>query len=265
MQSSPAFFNIPPALVIGSESVSANLASQYIVGSQTIIPGGAPVVISGSTYSVAPSATAVDENGILSPLQGIAGPTASALAVAPAITFGSILVTADSASRYIIGSQTLIPGAPAIVVSGAPVSLAPSASDIIIAGSTLQLSSDFDYIVGSQTIVPGAPQITVSGIPVSLALSGDNVIIGGSTFALAAGALPVITLGSQLITANAASQYLVDSQTLAPGKAITVSGTVISLASSADGLVVGGTTIASAATAAVKTIGLQLITENAVS
>ena len=237
-------FHIPPPLVIGSESITANAASQYVVGSKTIMPGAGPVVISGSTYSVAPLATLVEANGVPTPLREIGGPMASAVAVAPAIAFGSMLVTANSASRYVIKSQTLVPGAPAVVVSGTTVSLGPSANDVVIAGSTLHLSSAFGYIVGSQTIVPGAPQITISGIKVSLAPSGNDVVLDGTTIALASGgAAPVITIGSQLITANAASQYIVGSQTLVPGAAITVSGTIISLAPSASDLVVGGTTM----------------------
>ena len=260
-------FHIPPPLVIGSESITANAASQYVVGSKTIMPGAAPVVISGSTYSLAPLATLVEANDVPTPLREIGGPMASAVAVAPAIAFGSMLVTANSASRYVIGSQTLVPGAPAVVVSGTTVSLGPSANDVVIAGSTLHLSSAFGYIVGSQTIVPGAPQITISGIKVSLAPSGNDVVLDGNATALASGgAAPVITIGSQLITANAASQYIVGSQTLVPGAAITVSGTVISLAPSASDLVVGGTTITLAAGGEpVITIGSQLITANAAS
>ncbi len=42
----------PPAIVIGSETITANSETQYVIGSQTLTPGGT-VVVSGTEISLA--------------------------------------------------------------------------------------------------------------------------------------------------------------------------------------------------------------------
>ncbi|KAK0508632.1 hypothetical protein JMJ35_008908 [Cladonia borealis] len=116
----------------------------------------------------------------------------------PILTIGTQTVTANSASQYIIASQTLTPGG-AITISGTPISLAPSATALIIGSSTISLDS-------SATI------------------------------------LPPLTIGTQVVTANKAGQYIVDGLTLTPGGVVTVSGTRVSLEAGDTGVVVGTST-----------------------
>ena len=298
--------DVAPVLSIGGEPVTMNSASQYIVGSQTLAPGGAPIEVSGTTYSLAPSASAVVINGVTSalPANNAGQDTAAVSGGAPAITIGGQSVTANSASQYIVGSQTLAPGRSPIVISGTTYSLAPSASAIVVNGVTSVLqannaggattvgsggapaitiggrpitgNSASQYIVGSQTLAPGSSAIIISGTTYSLAPSASAIVVNGVTSLLPAtnaanGVAPVITVGSQLFTASpvAGSAYVIGSQTLVPGApAITVSGVEVSLAPSASNVVVDGTTVAfSAATgvAPVITIGSQLFTATPVS
>lgn len=52
----------------------------------------------------------------------------------------------------------------------------------------------------------------------------------------------IFTVGSSIFTANSASQYLIAGQTLAPGSAIVISGTTVSLNAAATGVAVGSST-----------------------
>jgi hypothetical protein len=179
----------------------------------------------------------------------------------------------NSVSQYEIGSQTLVAGGPAITVSGAIVSLAPSASALVIGSNTqalspspvtsipqapgitlspnLVLSTDpaatYYYIIGSQTLVPGGPPLTLSGTRVSLAASASALIIGSMTSILpiAAGSdpFPLLTIDSHTLTASSAGHtYAIGSQSLIPGgPAIVVSGMTLSLDPAGTALIVDGT------------------------
>ena len=70
----------------------------------------------------------------------------------------------------------------------------------------------------------------VGGTTVSLAPGASFAVIAGSTQALGsaqatAPGLPVFTLDGSTITANPASQFVIDGQTLTPGGGINVHGT----------------------------------------
>lgn len=126
--------------------------------------------------------------------------------VALLITSRSSTITANSATQYVVGGQTLVPGS-AIEVSGTTYRLLPGDSQLMVGMSTTNL-------MPAMTEPPSGPS----------------------------DALPLLTLGDSTVTANSASEYVVGDQTLAPGSAIVVSGTTISLASGASQLVVGSVT-----------------------
>lgn len=275
--------DVAPVITVGGEAVTMNSASELIVGSQTLAPGSAQIEVSGTTFSLAPSASAIVINGVTSALPAFNSDEGAATAgsgVLPAITIGGQPITANSASAYIIGSQTLAPGNSAIVLSGMTYSLAPSVSAIVVNGVTSALpaynsdegqatagsgglpaitiggqpitaNSASEYIINSQTLAPGSSAIIVSGTTYSLASSASAIVINGVTSALPSTATTtngaqVITIGSQLFTArpiSSGSGYLVGSQTLVPGASgITVNGLEVSLAPGASSVVVGGTT-----------------------
>lgn len=115
-------------------------------------------------------------------------------------------MTANADSVFVVGTQTIVPGATAVTIQGTPVSLAPSAAALVVGPNTEEL------------IEPVAAS-TVSVV------------------------LPVLTLAGSSITANAMSNYIVAGQTLsAGGSAITVSSTPISLAPGASKIVIGTST-----------------------
>ncbi len=271
-----------PAFTVGAEVVTANSASQYVADGQTLTPGGPAVTISGTRISLAPSGTQVVVGGSTIGLPHTAKPPYSP----PPLTLGSQAYTANSNSEYTLDGQILTPGGPAVTVSGTRLSLAPSATQVIVGSSTIRLGPLFtpppltfgsqtftansasDYIIDGQTLIPGAPSITISGTPISLAPAATQVVIGSHTINLApATTPPPITFNSQTFTANSLSDYIIDGQTLIPGApAITISNTPISLAPDASAVVIGSGTStlrSNPTTLPFLVIGAQTFTANA--
>ncbi|KAK0507009.1 hypothetical protein JMJ35_010467 [Cladonia borealis] len=209
--------------------------------------------------SLAPSASAVVINGVTSLL-----PDSATAGAGPIVTINSQPATLSVVPGLTIDGQNVIAGAPAATIQGVQISLAPSASAIVVDGSTTPLSPGqtpvitlgsqpvtasptSQYVLGGRALVPGAAAITISGTPISVPTDGNAVVVRGSTVAIpdaASPVLPVITLGNQVITANSASQFLVGDQTLVPGApAITVAAPASAVAAfspSPTALTVGG-------------------------
>lgn len=262
------------ALSIGTQVLAANSENLYVVGTQTLAPGVPITIGSGDAATPVEMHTSSSHTVLVfgSRTQTLfAGPTPL---VPAALTIGSQVVGVNSEGGYIVGSQTLAPGVPITLGSGSdatPFLLQTTSSNtVLIIGSitstliaaatvtpqpltigsqVISINSQNQYIVGSQTLTPGSP-ITlgsgVTGTPVLLQTSGtQTILVAGSitsTLAGAATAPPRFTIGSQVVTANAQNQYVVGSQTLTPGAAITVAGTPVSLASSGTQVVVGTST-----------------------
>lgn len=289
-----------PALIVGSQSFTANHASHYIIGSQTLTTGGhitvagtpvsAPtlfteihnpvptipsLLIFSETYS--PSASAIVIEGITktSPpalasstalnsktIALVIGDTTTTLVPTfslPPLTIGSKIYVADSRSQYIIGSQTLTPKGQ-IIVAGTTVSLLPSASAVIIDSVTNTLEpipalppltvgtktytadSASQYIISHQTLTLGG-HITIAGTSISLDSESPALASESNEEPLFSRfALPLITVGSEIYTANPASAYIIKDQTLTPGGQISIDGRPVSLAPQASVLVVGSST-----------------------
>jgi hypothetical protein len=124
--------------------------------------------------------------------------------IMPFVTLGDATATLTSGSLYVVGTQTLQPGGPAIPFSGTPVSLTPEATAVVIGSSTSNLvptanavsgmgplsilgdetatlDSGSLYLVGTQTLTPGGSVVTSSGTHISLALGAIAVVVGSST------------------------------------------------------------------------------------
>lgn len=202
-----------PILEIDGAAYTANRDSQYIIDSQTISPGGPTVHINGFAYSLAPSTT--PPPSIASIISAI-----SSSKNGPVITINGKTYYADSASQYVVGSQTLTPGGPAITIGNVPYALPSSPTAIISGSSTIPLDPhrtpdpavvsmlkaagvigdgppqvySVDGVtltggpnalkVGSTTLTPGSPPLTVSGHTFSLASAG-LIVVDGHTSDLA--------------------------------------------------------------------------------
>ena len=143
----------------------------YVVGTQTLTPGASAAIISGTTYSVPSSGGAVIVNNSIT--QAIPEPEAS------------------TPVPFVVGTQTVTPGAPATVLSGTTYSVPPSGGAVIINNSITQTiaqpgkagtDATPTYLIGSQTLVAGGSAITISSsIVVSLMSGGQSVVVEGSS------------------------------------------------------------------------------------
>ncbi|KAH8624160.1 hypothetical protein IG631_20899 [Alternaria alternata] len=268
---SPAFPNItPPILTVGNSVFSALDSSRnsFVIAGQTLVPGGSAITASGTTLSLASSASFLVVDGVTSV---IPDPAALTINVGNEV-FAPI--SAPSGPSFVVGDQSLIPGGPAITVSGTTLSLAPFASFIIVDGTTSSLvtpSLQFGnppvitiggdvigalpepsgpvFVVDGQTLIPGGSEITVSGTTLSLVQSASLVVINGVTSVLATPAAPLITAPPLTIghatfrqLPGTGTAYLIGSILLTAGGSIVVSGTTISLAHGATALAINGKT-----------------------
>lgn len=265
-QTTPVAQPVAPAVTLGGQAVATPVASGAFVlqNGHTLAPGGSAVVLSGTTYSLAPSAGSGKSESLVVNGVTTAVPAVAATA-APVVTLGGQAVATPVASgAYVLqNGQTLSPGGSAVVVSGTTYSLAPSGSpgqseSLVVNGVTTALptaastggSSISEYIIGGSTIAPGG-SVVVAGTTYSLPATGAGIVVNGVTMPNAAPGSPItignvvatptvvpasaggvgsITLGSQTLQYSAAgSNYIFSSQTLAPGQQITVSGETLSL------------------------------------
>lgn len=112
----------------------------YILASKTLLPGGAPVVIDGATYSLAAGATLLAINGQLTTLHPSYGALLTTVA-APPLTLWGTVYTANLAGYYRLApGTTLVPGGPAVTVSGSVISLEAAGTVAVIRGSTSRMA-----------------------------------------------------------------------------------------------------------------------------
>jgi hypothetical protein len=191
----------PPVLTLGSDSFTGNAASAYIIGTQTLLPGGPAVAVSGITYSLPSSSDYIVIDGTTSTFQA---PNPQPSAKDPEVlTLGSDPITANSASAFVIGTQTLLPGGPAITISGNTYFL-PS----------LTASATATYIV-----IDGTTSTLLAPTPVFTPTldASSNALVLDPSQTLSVG--EVLTYGSEVISLATAAGGVAD------GTVIVVSGT----------------------------------------
>jgi hypothetical protein len=101
-------------------------------------------------------------------------------------------------------------------------------------------------VIGSQTLTQGQ-STTINGVPVVVPTDGggSRIVVDGSTVAInnAPSGAPILTLGSNTVTANTQGQFVVGTATLKPGgPAITVNGNTYSIAPAGSIAVINGVT-----------------------
>lgn len=246
-----------PVLTIGGNAYTANQASQYIIGSQTLALGGSTILVNGAPYSLAP---AVAPAPIIAGNLGAVTPDGN-----PVLTINGKAYTANSASQYIIGSQTLTPGGPGVTINNVPYSLPSNPTAIISGGQTIALGpkntvgpdvlppariagaggsnnpsrsytvagvvmigNPSSLVVGSTTLTPGSPPLITSGHSFSIA-AGGALVFDGTTTILPADDSATGAPGSgnnelsQIYTVDGiqltkhANTLAVDGETLTPG------------------------------------------------
>ncbi|KAI4192992.1 MAG: hypothetical protein LQ348_003005 [Seirophora lacunosa] len=210
-------------------------SSHYILDTgATITPGGPALTVSGTTYSVPASPTALIVDNTPQPINP--GPMQPDIASAIMAAFGP-----PSAKGYekpdpaVKGGLTVLPGGPAVTVSGSVYSVATSGAAVLLNGVTTSLLPDqgltavvnpASVIPGGLSLIPGGGPVTVSGTIYSAPTEGAAIIIISSS---AIPSLPTIPGTAGPAPGTAQPALVVGSQTLVPESAITVSGTVVSL------------------------------------
>jgi hypothetical protein len=165
----PSTSTTPPAVVvIDGVSITANSNSGFVIGTQTLFPGGV-----------------ITESGRVITLPSASPTVTSAVNTQPVVIVGSSTFTQDSQSDFVIGSQTLKPGG-VITVSGQAISLSPTGNAVIINGNTQTTPTTFatttvvtSVDIAGQTLTAGG-RVTVGGDVLSLAPSGTGIIVIGT-------------------------------------------------------------------------------------
>lgn len=116
-----------------------------IIGTQTITPGSAAVIIDGKTYSIDPSSSALIINGVVTQLPDPIAPSDS--------------------KTYLLDSQTLVAGGAAITVSSLLVSLISGGQSVVMGGTTTEA---FAQVFTSAELVLPTASTGLGGVIVSL-------------------------------------------------------------------------------------------------
>ncbi|KAL8858961.1 MAG: hypothetical protein Q9178_004442 [Gyalolechia marmorata] len=248
-----------------SSRAADNLKISSLVASLDLTPGAPAITVSGTTYSLPPSPTAISIKG---------SPSNTAVNTQRRPTPGGLIPTPDSSpltmsgkmssaptsqntlnvdnsrsflppmtsiglvnSAVVIAGSTLTPGAPTMTVSGTAYSLPATLRGVFVNGVLSPLpeaTAGPQLILGDLTLTPGAAPTTISDTAYYLSStpSPTAILVNGSPS----------PLPFQHTTA-AQPGFVLGTQSLRVGSAITVSGVVISLPTGEIGeIVVGGTT-----------------------
>ncbi|KAF2203869.1 hypothetical protein GQ43DRAFT_469601 [Delitschia confertaspora ATCC 74209] len=212
-------------IVLAGETLTANSASEFVIGSQTLSPGGHAITVSGTVISLLPSATVAvvnDKTTTLAQVAEVNGQptTIGTIAVisgktttlsqtyggyytkthAPFLTWSDHIYTPNAAGYYRLGpGTTLIPGGPPVTVSGTVVSLDASGTAAVFAGSTSQMRPVTTVVTWTMPVEgwsrwsSGWPSIT--GGPVPPQSTGKHSSAGVSGFVEGFFLLGVIGVG----------------------------------------------------------------------
>ena len=184
---------VPPEL----QPFLSNAASQTIPASQKLIPSAAALSFSATAYSSASLRSAIVMNGETIPSPNQQDPIVTNANFDPTVAIGSKLYSIDKVSRYVFGSQTIIPGGLPITISEIPGSIAASDSAVVVAGSSIPFAPGgtpiftigsytasgirlSEYTVGSETLASGDPAIKESSAMSSQASAGGDMMMNGN-------------------------------------------------------------------------------------
>ncbi|KAI9828860.1 MAG: hypothetical protein M1826_005964 [Phylliscum demangeonii] len=263
---------LPAPIILGSQTYTANSATQLVIEGQTLAIGSPITVGSGSSTAVLQLQATRPGPAPAIQTQIIVGSSSTAVQANGApITIGDHTYTANSATQYVIEGHTLGIGAGITVGSGggssaviqlqvatagAPTTQviigrsrtavqAANGSPIVAGDQTYSANSASQYIISGQTLGLGSPITVGSGAsPTVIALQATTrlAISGPSRTAILTSGAPLV-LDSHTYGVNSASgtpQYIIEGHTLGLGRTITLgaagpSQTVLALQTASDG------------------------------
>lgn len=190
-------------LTVGSQISNAVAASvtPLVIGTQTLVPGGSPITISGTTYSLPPSETnSIVVNGRTTSLTQTSG-------VAILSAHSQQLSFTPLNSGIVVASQTLYPGG-TITVNGETLSLANGGSVVIIkSGESTTTEGLGDYIwhgIAASTAASTTESVSgSSSASDSITTSGSKSLASSATTSRTAGTGTGTAGGSAAATTSA--------------------------------------------------------------
>ncbi|KAL1792798.1 hypothetical protein ACET3X_009305 [Alternaria dauci] len=237
----------PPVIVIGSETLTQG-QTKTINGVPVVVPsdgGGTRIVVDGSTVPFNPATT-----------QGL-----------PVLMVGGGVVTPNSRGEYVLGSETLKPGGPAITVNGNTVSM--DSNGMAIVNGATQTIANIPVITGAPVVTVGDQAISATVVggstvfvvaPGQTLSAGSTIIVDGTTYDMPAdgqgstilvnGQTSVLGVGQSVVTlgggrsvtaqvvSGTTAFVIAPDQTLTPGGVLTISGTTYSMPTGASGTVI---------------------------
>lgn len=230
------------------------------IASKTLIQGSPETTIDGTRLHLQSNGLVIGDTSTLS----LSKPQAIPVDPIPFTTIANRPIIIASSHQLIVDhSTTLSANGPVAIIAGTTVSVAPNGRPVI-GGSTLQsepahplttvngqqiaTAPSGAVLVGSKTISIGRPAVTISSTPYTLAADG-NLVAGTSTVDISSLAVAAqtpdsddafTTINDQTIATVPSNALVIASHTISPGgPAITISGTVYSIA--ADGDLIAGT------------------------
>ena len=118
----------------GKTYTASGSTPEFIIAGQTLTPNGA-ITVSGTPIHIPSQASVVVIGSSTQSLNTVIATSPGSVAAIGEITFGRQIYTADTASQFRIGGQTLTPGG-VVTVNGTQVSYAPEATDVVVGSST---------------------------------------------------------------------------------------------------------------------------------
>ena len=164
--SAEAVFTLGPALVTAAPT-------GVVIGSVTLIPGGAALTTAGETISLGPSGVVIAGPSGTSTIS-FSDPSAEIKVI---FALGSEMLTAEP-TGLVIDSSTLKIGGPAITTNGKTISLGPSG--VVVIGPSGTSTVPFS------TVIPSTSMLQYTGGAVK------TCVMGGMVVALAFGLLALM-------------------------------------------------------------------------
>ena len=186
--------NNQPIINVDGHSFTADSATQYTIGSQTISVGSSAMYINVVSSLAIPVATI----------------TASVESLDPVLPIDGTQFSVNLAGQYVVGSQNLNPGGSSVTLAGVPHAIPSSVTAIISAGHTMALlpqDAANAQVLSNLSIVSGteAQIYTVDGVPISE--DPTAIVVDGTT--ITPGSLP-LTVDGQVLSLLSSDKLVVD-------------------------------------------------------
>ncbi|KAL8852904.1 MAG: hypothetical protein Q9221_002280 [Calogaya cf. arnoldii] len=152
------------------QSLNPDTDPVYHLGKDTLLPGGLAITINNVPYSLYPSADAAISGSKTMKI-------AESPSAMPVLDIKGQSYTANDASHYVVGSKTIIPGGPPVMIDEVVYSIRSSADVLISNDYTTPLAAK----PGDSPILTIAGQIVTPDARSGVTLDHQELVAGGST------------------------------------------------------------------------------------